>query len=377
MQKFIILPDSFKGTISSIGVANVMKSSIKSHFPEAEIISIAVADGGEGSVDAFLSALDGDRIDMVCSGPYFEKINTYYGLIDNGNTAVIEMASAAGLPLVGDRKDPSKTTTYGTGEMIRDALGRGVKKIIIGLGGSSTNDAAAGCLSALGVKFLNKDNKVFIPTGENLNLIEGIDLSGLDKRIEKTDIEVMCDIDNPLYGENGAAYIFGPQKGADVAMVKFLDSSLKYFSKITEEYLHLDLKDLPGAGAAGGMGYGIASYLGGNLKMGIDIVLDTVDFDQNLKDTDMVFTGEGNLDSQSLSGKVVIGISRRCKKANVPVIAVVGGVSDDIESVYEEGVTSVFSINRRPESLDISKHNTKENLAFTMDNIIRILKLNL
>lgn len=377
MQKFIILPDSFKGTISSIGVANVMKSSIKSHFPEAEIISIPVADGGEGSVDAFLSALDGDRIDMVCSGPYFEKINTYYGLIDNGNTAVIEMASAAGLPLVGDRKDPSKTTTYGTGEMIRDALGRGVKKIIIGLGGSSTNDAAAGCLSALGVKFLNKDNKVFIPTGENLNLIEGIDLSGLDKRIEKTDIEVMCDIDNPLYGENGAAYIFGPQKGADVAMVKFLDSSLKYFSKITEEYLHLDLKDLPGAGAAGGMGYGIASYLGGNLKMGIDIVLDTVDFDQNLKDTDMVFTGEGNLDSQSLSGKVVIGISRRCKKANVPVIAVVGGVSDDIESVYEEGVTSVFSINRRPESLDISKHNTKENLAFTMDNIIRILKLNL
>ncbi|NLC65720.1 MAG: glycerate kinase [Clostridium sp.] len=377
MQKFIILPDSFKGTISSIGVANVMKSSIKSHFPEAEIISIPVADGGEGSVDAFLSALDGDRIDMVCSGPYFEKINTYYGLIDNGNTAVIEMASAAGLPLVGDRKDPSKTTTYGTGEMIRDALGRGVKKIIIGLGGSSTNDAAAGCLSALGVKFLNKDNKVFIPTGENLNLIEGIDLSGLDKRIEKTDIEVMCDIDNPLYGENGAAYIFGPQKGADVAMVKFLDSNLKYFSKITEEYLHLDLKDLPGAGAAGGMGYGIASYLGGNLKMGIDIVLDTVDFDQNLKDTDMVFTGEGNLDSQSLSGKVVIGISRRCKKANVPVIAVVGGVSDDIESVYEEGVTSVFSINRRPESLDISKHNTKENLAFTMDNIIRILKLNL
>lgn len=377
MQKFIILPDSFKGTISSIGVANVMKSSIKNHFPEAEIISIPVADGGEGSVDAFLSALDGDRIDIICSGPYFEKINAYYGLIDNGNTAVIEMASAAGLPLVGDRKDPSKTTTYGTGEMIRDALGRGVKKIIIGLGGSATNDAATGCLSALGVKFLNKDNMVFIPTGESLDLIKGIDLSGLDKRISKTDIEVMCDIDNPLYGENGAAYIFGPQKGADVAMVKSLDSNLKYFSKITEEYLNLDLKDLPGAGAAGGMGYGIASYLGGSLKMGIDIVLDTVNFDQNLKDTDIVFTGEGNLDSQSLSGKVVIGISRRCKKANVPVIAVVGGVSDDIESVYEEGVTSIFSINRRPESLDISKHNTKENLAFTMDNIIRILNLNI
>lgn len=376
MKKFIILPDSFKGTISSEGVANIMKKSIEKHFPKANIVSVPIADGGEGSVDAFLSALNGDRVDIVCTGPYFEKMNAYYGLIDEGKTAVIEMAASAGLPLVGNKKDPSKTTTFGTGEMIRDALGRGVKKIIIGLGGSSTNDAAAGCLSALGVNFLDKDNKAFIPRGESLNLIKGVDISGLDKRIENTEIEVMCDIDNPLYGKNGAAYVFAPQKGADRDMVESLDANLKYFSNITKEFLDIDLKDLPGAGAAGGMGYGIASYLGGNLKMGIDIVLDAVNFDENLKDTDIVFTGEGNLDSQSLSGKVVIGISRRCKKENVPVIAVVGGVSDNIGSVYDEGVTSVFSINRRPEPFDVSRHKTEDNLSFTMDNIVRILKLN-
>ena len=375
MQKFIIIPDSFKGTISSSNVAGIMKSSLKKHFPHSDIISIPVADGGEGSVDAFISALDGDKVNTICSGPYFEKIHAYYGLIDEGKTAVIEMAASAGLPLVGNKKDPSKTTTYGTGEMIRDALDRGVKKIIIGLGGSSTNDAATGCLSALGIKFLDKDREAFIPRGESLDLIKGIDVSGLDHRIKETKIEVMCDIDNPLYGRNGAAYIFGPQKGASEDMVKKLDSNLRYFSKITKDFLDIDLKDLPGAGAAGGMGYGIASYLSGNLKMGIDIVLDAVNFDQHLKDTDMVFTGEGNLDSQSLSGKVVIGISRRCKKENVPVIAVVGGVSDDINAVYDEGVTSVFSINRRPEPFGVSRHSTKENLAFTMDNIVNILNL--
>jgi glycerate kinase len=375
MDKFILIPDSFKGTLSSNTVCDIMAMQIKRHFPNSDIYAIPVADGGEGSVNCFLTALGGREVNLVVNGPYLTPVDSFYGILADGKTAVIEMSAAAGLPMVEDNKNPALTSTYGVGELIMHALDKGVKKIIMGLGGSCTNDFGCGCASACGVKFFDNLGKEFIPTGGSLKDIAKIDLSNLDSRLESVEIITMCDIDNPPYGESGASYVFAPQKGADKQMVELLDQGVKHVCSIVKEQLGIELDQVKGGGAAGAMGAGMVAFFNSKLKMGIAVVLDTVKFDYIAKGAKAVFTGEGKLDSQSLGGKVVIGVSRRAKALGVPVIAVVGGADADLEKAYEQGVSAVFTINRLPQDLSISKTQSDVNLAFTMDNILRTLKL--
>lgn len=373
-MKFILIPDSFKGTLSSEQICEIAKEKVEKHFPDAETACVPVADGGEGSVDAFLTALGGSKVSVTVKNPYFEDMESYYGVIHEGKTAVIEMASCAGLPLVEDRKNPKLTTTYGVGQLILAAAESGVDKIIVGLGGSSTNDGGCGAAAAVGIKFYDKDGKEFLPTGGTTADIAKIDLSGRAKVLDQVEIVTMCDIDNPMYGPTGASYIFGPQKGADEAMVEELDAGIKNLSRVIAEATGEDISQVPGTGAAGAMGAGMIAFFGSRLQMGIQTVLDTVNFDEMIKDADYIITGEGKLDSQSLRGKVVIGIAERAKKQNKNVIAVVGGADDsEIDKAYEMGVTAVFPINRLPQDFSISRHHSKENLGYTVDNILRLL----
>lgn len=374
MNKAVLIPDSFKGTLSSKEICSIIEKSINYHFPECRVSSIPVADGGEGSVDCFLEALGGEKVYETVKGPYFEDMRSYYGLINGGETAVIEMASCAGLPLVEDRKDPSKTTTYGVGQLILSAAERGCKKIIVGLGGSSTNDGGCGAAAAAGVRFFDCDGNEFIPTGGTLKDIAKIDLSGRSEIIKDIEIVTMCDIDNPMYGRTGAAYIFGPQKGAGQDMVEELDKGLIRLCEVIKKDLNKDLKDVPGGGVAGAMGAGMIAFFNSRLQMGIETVLDTVDFDNVIFGADMIFTGEGKLDTQSLRGKVVIGVAGRAKKKNVPVTVIAGGADKDIQEAFEMGVTSVFTINRLPQDFQISRHKSKENMEATIDNILRLIK---
>lgn len=374
-MKFILIPDSFKGTLSSAEICSILKEKTETYFPGSEAVSVPVADGGEGSVDAFITAVGGEKEYVTVKNPYFEDMQSYFGLIDGGETAVIEMASCAGLPLVEDRKDPRLTTTYGVGQLILAAAEKGgVKKIIVGLGGSSTNDGGCGAAAAIGVKFYDKDGKEFIPTGGTTINIAKIDLSGRSKVLDGIEIVTMCDIDNPMYGPTGASHIFGPQKGADPAMVLELDQGIKNLSRAIREATGQDLSEVPGTGAAGAMGAGMIAFFGSRLQMGIQTVLDTVKFDEMAADADYIFTGEGKLDSQSLRGKVVIGIAERAKKQGKKVIAIVGGADDaEIHKAYEMGVTAVFPINRLPQDFSISRHKSHENLGYTADNILRLL----
>ncbi|MDW5300063.1 MAG: glycerate kinase [Sedimentibacter sp.] len=375
MKKSILIPDSFKGTLSSKEICNILAKSINKHFPECQIISIPVADGGEGSVDCFLSALGGEKIYETVKNPYFEDMQSFYGIINNGETAVIEMASCAGLPLVEDSKDPRKTSTYGVGQLILAAANRGCKKIIVGLGGSSTNDGGTGAAAAIGVKFYNKWGNEFIPVGGTLKNIEKIDVSGRSKAVENIEIVSMCDIDNPMYGPTGAAYVFAPQKGAGKDVVAELDNGLIRLCKLIKRDIGIDLKDVPGGGAAGAMGAGMIAFLNSKLQMGIETVLDAVNFNEVINDADMIFTGEGKIDTQSLRGKVVVGVAKRAKIKNVPVTVIVGGADDEeLAQAYEMGVTSIFTINRLPEDYKISKLKSKENMEATADNIVRLIK---
>lgn len=375
MKKFILIPDSFKGTLSSKQICQIMSSNIKKHFENANVISIPVADGGEGSVDCFLSAVGGKLVELNASGPYLERIKSFYGLIDGGKTAVIEMASCAGLPMVENNKNPLKTTTFGVGELLMHAVNNGAKKIIMGLGGSCTNDFGCGMAAACGVKFLDKDGNEFIPTGATLKDVCDIDLSNKNKALSGVEIVTMCDIDNPPFGEKGASRVFAPQKGADAKQVELLDDGVKHLCEVIKKQYCLDLSNLKGGGAAGAMGAGMVAFFNSTLKMGIDTILDTVGFNDIIRDADVIFTGEGKIDSQSLRGKVVIGVARQAKKQNIPVIAVVGGAEGDMSEAYNEGVTSIFSINRMPQDFSISRAYSEQNLAFAMDNILRTLKI--
>jgi len=372
LNKAILIPDSFKGTLSSIEICTIISEKINKHFPHCHVVSIPVADGGEGSVDCFLSALGGEKIFETVSSPYFEDMESFYGLIED--TAVIEMASCAGLPLVEDRKNPSLTTTYGVGQLIMAAAKKGCKKIIVGLGGSSTNDGGCGAAAAVGVKFYDKKGNEFIPVGKTLIDIDRIDLSHRAKELDNIEIITMCDIDNPMYGPAGAAYIFGPQKGADEKMILELDKGLKNLCDVIEKETGKNLKDYPGSGAAGAMGAGMIAFFDSVLQMGIETVLDTVKFDEIIEDADMIFTGEGRIDTQSLRGKVVIGVGKRAKSKDIPVTVIAGGAANNIDDAYDMGVTSIFTINRLPEDFEISRHKSKENLEATIDNILRLIK---
>lgn len=374
MKKIVLIPDSFKGTLSSTQICEIVSDEITQQFPNCEIVSIPVADGGEGSVDCFLSALGGEKNTTIASGPHLEQMKSSFGYLPESSIAVIEMASCAGLPLVENQKDPLGTTTYGVGELLLEAANHGATKIILGLGGSCTTDGGCGAAAACGVKFYDKAGNNFIPTGGTLSQIEHIDISGLDPAIKAVDIVAMCDIENPMYGPEGAAYIFAPQKGATENEVKLLNEGLIHLADVIKQDLCADVATIPGAGAAGAMGAGMIAFFGAQLQMGIETMLDTVHFSEIVKDAGLVITGEGKLDSQSLRGKVVIGVAKRAQDAGIPVIALVGGAESDISDVYEKGVTAIFPINRLPEDFSISKEKSAENLAATAQDVLRLVK---
>lgn len=375
MQNFILVPDSFKGTLSAIEVCNIMKSSIKNLYKDANIISVPVADGGEGTVDAFLYALGGEKKSIWVSDAFNEqKILTHYAMLKD-DIAVIEMAACAGLPLVKNRLEPDKTTTFGVGELIIDAIDSGAKKIILGLGGSATNDGGCGMAVALGVKFKDEQDQEFIPTGGTLSQIYKIDMNNIYPKIKDVEFISMCDVDNPLCGKLGASAVFAPQKGADEDMVKLLDEGLAHLAKIIKRDLHIEVKDIKGAGAAGGLGAGSIAFLQSKLTKGIDVILDTIKFDELVSKADIVFTGEGKFDSQSLHGKVVMGVANRSQKYKTPVIVVTGAIGENIQEAYNKGITAIFSINKEPMEFSKSALKSKENMILTMENILRLLKI--
>lgn len=374
MKKAICIPDSFKGTMSSGEVCKIMSRSILAAFPDAEVVSVPVADGGEGSVDAFLAAVGGEKIKVTVKGPDFKEVPAFYGVIDGGRTAVIEMAACAGLPLAGGANDPRLTTTYGVGELMLHAIHGGCRKIILGLGGSATNDGGAGAAAALGAEFFDRRGGSFVPVGGTLKDVARIDLADLPALLNGVSVVAMCDVDNPMTGPAGAAAVFSPQKGASPETVEELDRGLRHFSDRMREDLGKDVSAIPGSGAAGGMGGGAVAIFDARLSSGIETVLEAVHFDDLLKGADIVFTGEGRIDAQSLGGKTVIGVAGHTKKAGVPLIAVVGDIGDDAQGVYEKGVNAVFSINRVAVDFPAAKVRARSDLALTMDNLMRFIQ---
>lgn len=358
--------------MSSRRIIEIMRDAVLRHYPGCTVVSIPVADGGEGTVDAFLTAVGGERIPLEVQGPWGDLIESFYGMLPDG-TAVIEMSAAAGLPLAVNRLDPSRTSTFGVGELIVHAARRGAKRIVLGLGGSATNDAGCGAAAACGVRFLDCDGRSFIPVGDTLEKVAHIDIGGLDSCVKNAEIIAMCDVDNPFHGPSGAACVFSPQKGADDAMVKRLDAGLVHLASLVRTELGVDLQSIPGSGAAGGMGGGMCTFLHSRLQMGIETVLDVTGFDSLAKDADFIFTGEGRLDSQSLRGKVIVGVAHRAKRLGIPVIAVVGDIGDDIACIYDEGVSGIFSINRVAVPYEAAKARAEKDLALTMDNLMRFI----
>ena len=376
MKKCIVISDSFKGSLSSGEICDIARACFAEVLSDCELTAIPVADGGEGTVDCFHQVCGGELVPVTVQGPFGQDMEAAYLRLDGGR-AVIEMASSAGLPLVGDRRDPRITSTYGVGQQIRHAVEQGSTQILLGLGGSCTNDGGCGCAAALGVRFLDRAGQAFVPTGGTLDQIAHIDVSGARQLLQNVKLTAMCDIDNPMHGPAGAAYIFGPQKGADPAMVEFLDGQLKALDAVIQRELHRAVADVPGAGAAGAFGAGILAFLDGTLCPGIEAVLDLVDFDGKLKDCDLVITGEGRFDSQSIRGKVVSGVSRRAKRQGVPVAVIAGSVAEDVESVSadpDSGVTAAFSINRQAMDYSESRPFSRRNYRYTLENLLRLMK---
>lgn len=372
MAKYVLIPDSFKGTLSSENICRIASEEILRLEPEAEICAIPVADGGEGTVDAFLAAVGGTRAEVPCTGPCGQEVMGFYGLLPDG-TAVVEMAAAAGLPLAGACRDPEKTTTYGVGQLMAHALSRGAKRLVLGLGGSATNDGGCGAAAALGAEFLDEEGRAFVPTGGTLTQIAHIRMKGLRETLAGAEVTVMCDIDNPLCGPAGAAAVFGPQKGADAAMVARMDAGLRHLAETLEKDVGMEVLTLAGGGSAGGFGAGAAAFFGGQLRMGIDVVLDLTDFDRKCRGASLVITGEGHLDSQSLRGKTVVGVARRARALGVPAAALVGGCETALDAVYAEGVSGVFPIHPALCTWPQAAARTEEDLRFTVGNLLRFM----
>ena len=375
MRKAIIISDSFKGTLSSQEICRIARESFAKLQPDCRLLTIPVADGGEGTVACFHEACGGELITVPVQGPYGETVEASYLQLPD-HRAVIEMASSSGLPQVGDRKDPCRTSTFGVGQQIRHAIEAGNRQILVGLGGSCTNDGGCGCAAALGVEFLDAEGKPFVPVGGTLDRIAAIRLREAEKLLRDVKITAMCDIDNPLYGPTGAAYVFGPQKGADAATVEFLDGQLRAFDAMLRRELGRCVAEVPGAGAAGGFGAGMLAFFRAELQPGIEAVLDMVGFDRLLRSCDLVITGEGQLDSQSIRGKVISGVGRRSYWRGVPVVVIAGSVLPEMENITEQeelGVRAVFSVNRRAMDFSRSRHFSQENYRSTLENILRLI----
>lgn len=351
MKKIVIAADSFKGSVSSIEVAGYVEQGIKAVFPACEVQKVYIADGGEGTVEALVSSLEGEYVEVNVHDPLMRPVTATYG-IEGGTVAVLEMASASGLPLLQpDERNPLKTTTYGTGEMIVDALRRGCRKLLVGIGGSATNDGGTGMLSALGFRFYDKKGDELKGVGEMLSQIAYIDDHCLIDGLTDAEIKVACDVNNPFSGPNGAAYVYAPQKGADSHMVEELDRGLKHFAGIIKSYNGTDVELIPGAGAAGGLGGGFAALLGARLMSGIEMVLEAIRFREMIKDADLIITGEGKLDAQTAMGKAPCGVLDAAALQGIPVIAI-GGSVENAELLNNRGFAGVFSIQPGPVTLE-------------------------
>lgn len=376
MKKIIIAPDSFKGSLTSVEVANAIELGIRRVAPNCEIVKVPIADGGDGTMDTLVSALGGKKIKIKVHDPLMRPIEAEYGLVKNGGTAVIEMATASGLTLLSkEEQNPSITTTFGTGEIINDALQRGCHTFLIGIGGSATNDAGIGMLKALGFRFLDKKGEECDVVGNALQSIYSIDETGVSSKVYEAQFTIASDVDNPFSGTNGAAYVYASQKGANNKMVEELDKGLESFRQLIIEKKGIDLNTISGAGAAGGLGGGFVAFLNAQLKPGIEMVLQTIDFENHLQNADFVVTGEGKLDIQTTMGKAASGILDAARKKNIPVIAI-GGSVEDKEALLKRGFTSLFSTTPNGMSIEeaMQEETAKENIAQTAEQLIRTMK---
>ncbi|PAB54296.1 glycerate kinase [Lactobacillus johnsonii] len=374
MTKYVVAPDSFKESMTAKEVCDAMEKGIKKADSAAEVIKVPMADGGEGTVDSLVDATNGQRVIVEVTGPLGNKISAYYGILGNGTTAVIEMAKASGLEIVEKKKrNPMITTTFGTGELIRDALDHNVKEIIIGLGGSSTNDGGSGMAQALGAKLLDQNNNQISFGGGNLDKLDKIDISDLDSRLQDVKIILASDVTNPLIGKDGASRVFGPQKGATPEMVEKLENNLQHYAKIIKRDLNKDVASVSGAGAAGGLGAGLMAFTTCKMRQGVDIAIEVTKLEEKVKSADYVFTGEGGTDFQTKFGKTPYGVAKLGKKYHKPVISLAGYLGEGIDSLYSEGFTAIFGIIPGACDLSTALKNGPSNVARTTENIVRLL----
>lgn len=375
-MKVVIAIDSLKGSLSSMEAGTAIKDGILAAKPDAEVIVKPLADGGEGTTDALIEGMNGERIDLTVTGPMHTPVDAYYGYLKDTNTAVMEMASAAGITLVPDsEKNPLLATSYGVGEMINDAIQRGCRNFIIGIGGSVTNDGGIGMLKALGVRFLDENGEDAGEGGQALAKVARIDVSGMNPLLKECHIQIACDVNNPLCGENGSTYVYGPQKGVTEDMKKTLDEAMAHFARVTSETLENDYMNTPGAGAAGGLGYAFLAYTGAALTPGIELILDAVGLEEELSGADVVVTGEGRLDFQTAMGKAPVGVARLAKKYNAKVIAFAGSVTKEATALNKEGIDAFFPILRSvctlAEAMDpVAARN---NMTATVEQVFRLL----
>ena len=375
-MKVVIAIDSLKGSLSSMEAGMAIKDGILAAKPDAEVIVKPLADGGEGTTDALIEGMNGERIDLTVTGPMHTPVDAYYGYLKDTNTAVMEMASAAGITLVPDsEKNPLLATSYGVGEMINDAIQRGCRNFIIGIGGSVTNDGGIGMLKALGVRFLDENDEDAGEGGQALAKVARIDVSGMNPLLKECHIQVACDVNNPLCGENGSTYVYGPQKGVTEDMKKTLDEAMAHFARVTSETLENDYLNTPGAGAAGGLGYAFLAYTGAALTPGIELILDAVGLEEELSGANVVVTGEGRLDFQTAMGKAPVGVARLAKKYNAKVIAFAGSDTKEATACNKEGIDAFFPILRGvctlAEAMDpVAARN---NMTATVEQVFRLL----
>ncbi len=374
VMKIIVAPDSFKGNLSAVEVADCLEVGIKKADERIEVIKIPVADGGEGTVDALLTAAGGEKIKTRVTGPLGETVDSFYGILKGGKTAVMEMAAAAGLDLVPpEARDPRQTSTYGVGELIREALNKGCRRIILGLGGSATNDGGMGMAQALGAKFRDGQGNLLGPEGKNLPEVSTINLEEMDPRLKDTEIIAASDVKNAFTGPEGATYVYGPQKGADRNTMDYLEKGMKNLAAVIKKELNLELQDVPGSGAAGGLGGGMAAFAGAGIIPGIEVVIEVAELEKALETADLVITGEGKTDAQTAFGKVPVGIAGVARQKGVPVVCISGGLAPGFEEIYNLGVDAAFSNVTDAMTLDEAKARSPEMLTQASEAITRLV----
>lgn len=374
-MKILVAPDSFKHSLSASKVAEHIKAGLHKAKADAEVITIPLSDGGEGLVHALINATKGKIYTTTVKDPLRRPVKSFFGILGDGKTAAIEMAAASGIELITEEeRDPLITSTYGTGQLIKEALEKGCNNIIIGIGGSATNDGGAGMAQALGVKLLDKEGREIGPGGGELKKLSTIDTSGLDERIKHCRITAACDVTNPLTGKNGASFVYGPQKGGSQPVLKELDKNLVHYAAIIHKNLNIDIKEVPGSGAAGGLGAGLLAFLNAELISGFNVVKEVVNLEKHIATSDFIISGEGQIDSQSFFGKTPMGVAKLAKQYDKPVILIAGSIGEGIDKLYDQGVDAVFSIINKPMSLEEAINNAAVLIEHCSENVMRIIQ---